>query len=69
MVSVVLEDQESTFGPSEGLRCLTCGDIMDALISKNRAASVRHDLKKDISSDYRFEYWNEEKDSGPEEAS
>ncbi len=57
MVSVLLEDRESTFCQCTGLRCVSCGDIFDALIAQHRAASVRPHLKNDSgSSDYRCEH-------------
>ncbi len=60
MVSVVLEDRESTFGQCAGLRCVSCGDVFDALIAQHRAASVRPHLNNDsVSSDYRYEHWSE----------
>lgn len=57
MLSVMLEDRESTFMPCAGLQCVNCGDIVDALITQHRAASVRPHLKNDSGpSDYRYEH-------------
>lgn len=67
MESVLLEDRESTYCKCPGLRCLSCGDILDDLIAQHRAASVKPYFKKDsavavdgsVSSDYRYEHWSD----------
>ena len=53
MVSVLLEDRESTFIPCEGLQCVNCGDILDDLIAEHRAASVRPQPHNDFGSSGR----------------
>lgn len=61
MVSVLLEDRESTYCQCPGLRCVSCGEIFDELIAQHRAASVRTHVQEEepLPSDYRFEYWSD----------
>lgn len=60
MVSVLLEDRESTYCQCPGLKCVSCGDVFDELIAQHRAASARTHVKEDpLPSDYGFECWSD----------
>ncbi len=59
MVSVLLEDRESTYCQCPGLRCLSCGDVFDELIAQHRAASVRTPVQEEEPLPSDYEYWSD----------
>lgn len=50
LVSVILEHHESTLSPCLALRCITCGNVCDALIAHHRSASVRPTFRQHDSA-------------------